>query len=383
LNNNSYPDDTNRELVSYGPSGSLRIGPLSEGCVKCINGEKIVLYTTGSCSVGCAYCPIPEDKQKIDDVYINERKLTLDSQGMETIFDESEICLANGAGITGGDPLEVPERTINYIKEIRKNYGKDYHLHLYTSGIFFRENRSLIDQLFEAGLDELRFHPKLIRAYPIWDIAAETKKKYPSHSIGFEIPAIPYTNDDIEELILFADKNRLDFVNLNEYEFTSSNFNKLSQRGFVSVLSNAAIKGSKETAKEVMEKVKDKTTITVHFCTSGSKDSIQLVQRFKRRASQIKRTFDDISEDGELEYGQFLVNTEDELAKLINLLDHEYELDEDMYEIFSTELKIETGWFVVEEITSDIREKYLPDIQAEVLARHPIENGPITFVNQY
>ena len=180
----------NRDLISYGPSGSLRIGPLSEGCVKCINGEKIVLYTTGSCSVGCAYCPIPEDRQKIDDVYINERKLSLDSIGLETLFDESEMCLADGVGITGGDPMEVPERTIQYIRDIREQFGKDYHLHLYTSGIFFRDNRNLIDKLFEAGLDELRFHPKQIRAYPIWEIAAETKRRFPDHSIGFEIVMI-------------------------------------------------------------------------------------------------------------------------------------------------------------------------------------------------
>jgi pyruvate formate-lyase activating enzyme-like uncharacterized protein len=361
----------------------MRIGPLSEGCVKCINGEKIVLYTTGSCSVGCAYCPIPEDRQKLDDVYINERPVTLDPKGLTTIFDESEVCIATGVGITGGDPMEVPDRTINFIKEIRKKYGNDYHLHLYTSGLFFRENSELIDQLFQAGLDELRFHPKQIRAHPIWEIASRAKQRYPTKSIGFEIPVIPNSNKDIEELIIFADKNGLDFVNLNEYEFTSSNFNKLSQRGFVSVLTNAAIKGSKETAKEVMESVKDKTTITVHFCTSGSKDSIQLVQRFKRRASKIKRPFDDISEDGELEYGQFFVNSDEELDKLIKLFQEEYELDPQMYQVFTNELKIETGWFVVEEITNDLREKYLPNIQAQVLAKHPIDNGPITYVNPH
>ncbi|MFV2013816.1 MAG: radical SAM protein [Candidatus Heimdallarchaeota archaeon] len=373
----------NRDLISYGPSGSLRVGSLSKGCVKCINGEKIVLYTTGSCSVGCAYCPIPEDRQKIDDVFINERKIPLDSNGLDTIFNESEMCLAEGVGITGGDPMEVPERTIQYIQDIRKQFGENYHLHLYTSGIFFRKKRNLIDRLFEAGLDELRFHPKQIRAYPIWEIAAETKKRFPNHSIGFEIPVIPNTEKDIEELILFADKNGLDFVNLNEYEFTSTNFNKLSQRGFVSVLSNSAIVGSKETARTVMERVKDTTSITIHFCTSGSKDSIQLVQRFKRRASQIKRPFDDVSNEGELEYGQFFVDSSGELNKLGHLLESEYELDQEMFEIFPDELKIETGWFIVEEITQHLRDNYFPNIQAEAVARHPIKNGPITYINPY
>ncbi|OLS22744.1 MAG: hypothetical protein HeimC2_28920 [Candidatus Heimdallarchaeota archaeon LC_2] len=361
----------------------MRIGDLSEGCIKCINGEKIVLYTTGSCSVGCAYCPIPEDRQKIDDVYINERKISPNHDDLNEIFDESETCLAEGVGITGGDPMEVPERTINYIKEIRAKFGESYHLHLYTSGIFFKENRNLIDQLFEAGLDELRFHPKQIRAKPIWEIAAETKKKYPNHSIGFEIPVIPNTEDDIEELILFADQNNLDFVNLNEYEFTTSNFNKLSQRGFISLQLNSAIVGSKETAKIVLNRVKNKTRITVHFCTSGSKDSIQLVQRFKKRASQIRRKFDDISSDGELEFGRFFVDTDEELNQLVDLLITEYELEEDMFEVFENDLRVETGWFIVEEISDDLRNNYLSGIQAEVLAKHPIKNGPITYIVPY
>ena len=372
--------DTFTDINYYGPSGSFFIGSLSEGCKKCITGEKIVLYTTGSCSVGCAYCPIPEDRQKKDDVFINERAVTLDDTGLQTIFNESEVCLASGVGITGGDPMEVPERTIEYIKDIRKEFGENYHLHLYTSGIFFINRMELIDELFSAGLDELRFHPKQIRAKPVWEIAKQAKIKFPTKTIGFEVPAIPGADSDLIELITFADENGLDFVNLNEYEFTSSNFNKLSQRGFVSVLTNAAVVGSKETALNVVTYVKDKVNITVHFCTSGSKDSIQLVQRFKKRASQIKRPFDDISEEGELEYGIIYASSESQFNELVQLLLDEYEVTSDMFEKLPKSLTIETGWFIIEEIIEDLRKTY-PDLQAEEIARHPIKNGPITYVN--
>ena len=81
-------DKKSREIIKYGPSSSMRIGELPEGCVRCINGEKIVLYTTGSCSVGCSYCPIPDDKQEIDSVFVNERAITLDVVGLDTVFDE-------------------------------------------------------------------------------------------------------------------------------------------------------------------------------------------------------------------------------------------------------------------------------------------------------
>ncbi len=373
-------DIKSREIVTYGPSSSMRIGELPEGCIRCIQGEKIVLYTTGSCSVGCAYCPIPDDKQEVDSVFVNERAITLDTVGLDIVFDESDVCLATGAGITGGDPMEVPQRSIQYIKDLKNKYGDKYHLHLYTSGKFFIDNEILIDHIFEAGLDELRFHPRNIVAKKIWRIAAQAKKNYPDKLIGFEIPCIPQKEKEIEELILFADEHKLDFVNLNEYEFTESNFNKLSQKGFVSILSNAAIQGSNDTAISVMNSVKDKTSITVHFCSSGSKDSIQLVQRFKKRASQIKRPFDQISSEGELEYGRFVVETKQEFLEMIEILENEFDLDEDFREEFIIDFSVETAWYVIDEIAEMLREHF-PNLQAEIIARHPIENGPITYVD--
>lgn len=373
-------DNKSRDIITYGPSSSVRIGELPEGCIRCIKGEKIVLYTTGSCSVGCSYCPIPDDKQEVDSVFVNERAVTLNNQGLDIVFDESEICLATGAGITGGDPMEVPERTIQYIKDLKNKYGDKYHLHLYTSGKFFIDNEVLIDKIFEAGLDELRFHPRNIVARKIWRIAAQAKLNYPDRLIGFEVPCIPQKEKEIEDLILFADENNLDFVNLNEYEFTESNFNKLSQKGFVSILSNAAIQGSKDTAVSVLNAVKDKTSITVHFCSSGSKDSIQLVQRFKKRASQIKRPFDQISAEGELEYGRLVVDNKEEFVEMIDILENEFDLDEEFREDFELEFSVETAWYVIDEIADMLRE-YFPNLQAEIIARHPIENGPITYID--
>lgn len=365
-----------RELIPYGPSSSKRVGDLPEGCIRCINGEKIVLYTTGSCSVGCMYCPIPEDKKEVDSIYINERLVSLDKKGLETIIDESNLCIASGTGITGGDPMEVPERTISYIKSIRKEFGIDYHLHLYTSGIFFIDNTQLIDELFSAGLDELRFHPRNLKTKKVWEIARDAKRKYPDKSIGFEVPAISGREEDLIELIRYADDNGLDFVNLNEYEFTESNFNKLSQRGFVSVLSNAAVIGSEQTALEVMNSVREETKISLHFCSSGSKDSIQLVQRFKRRASMTKREFDHVSDDGLIEYGRLVLFSQEDFDKLKIQLVETFDLEDDFMEIFEDDLSVETADYVVASIIDELREDF-DEIQAEIVSKHPIDNSPI------
>jgi len=362
-----------REISAYGPSSSFKVGELPEGCLRCIKGEKIVLYTTGSCSVGCSYCPIPEDRQKVDDVFVNERPVDLEDDGV--IFDESNQCLATGAGITGGDPMEVPERTINYIRAIREKMGNDYHLHLYTSGRFFINHMELIDDLFAAGLDEMRFHPRNLRSYEVWDIAKKTKKKYPDKSIGFEVPAIPNREEDLEKLINFADEAGLNFVNLNEYEFTDTNFNKLSQRGFVSVLTNAAIVGSKDTARKVIEKVKDSTSLSLHFCSSGSKDSIQLVQRYKKRASQTRREFDLITEEGLFQFGEFSVETREDFDTLLALLRNDLEVEEEMMEIFVNEMTVETADYIVAMTIEDIRE--IIEVDAAIITRFPYDQSPI------
>lgn len=375
---NKY-ETTDRTVQHYGGASSMFVGKLPMGCVQCIKGEKIVLYTTGTCSVGCYYCPIPNDRQKLDSVFVNERAITPGINDMELISEESALCLASGAGITGGDPLEVPKRTLQYIRDIKQKFGVDYHLHLYTSGIFFLRDFTFVDQLFAAGLDELRLHPKNISALKIWELGAQIKEKYPDKIIGFEIPAIPDKKEDIIALILFADKHHLDFVNLNEYEFTESNFPKLDTKGFVATLANSAVKGSYEMIEEVFAELSEQTTITIHFCSSGSKDSIQLVQRFKHRASQIKRPFDQVSDEGELQYGRFFVNSAEQLAELLSLLHHEFDVPDDYVEVDEEIYSVDTAWYIVDEITQLLR-KNLPSLKAEIISRHPIENGPITYL---
>ncbi|MCY3412982.1 MAG: 4Fe-4S cluster-binding domain-containing protein [Candidatus Heimdallarchaeota archaeon] len=364
-----------RSINKYSSADSVCVGELPEGCKRCIAGEKIVLYVTGSCSVGCEYCPIPDEKQHRDDQFVNERKI----DKIDTVFDESKVCQATGSGITGGDPMEVPERTLEYIRSIRKEYGPDYHLHLYTSGKFFIDREDLIDELFEAGLDELRFHPRNLKTKPVWYIAQRAKERFQAKSIGFEVPVISGREDDLEALILFADETGLDFVNLNEYEFTESNFNKLSQRGFVSVLVNSAIQGSKETAIEVINRIKDRTRITIHFCTSGSKDSIQLKQRFIKRAHSVKREFDAVNDEGLLEYGRMVAHSKEEYDVLLELMD-EFEVEEDYRQDFPDDFSIETADYVVASIIDELRE-VLPDLQAELVSRYPVEDGPIITVD--
>ena len=99
---------------------SYKTGCLEKGCQLCVKGSKLVLFVTGICSRNCYYCPLSEKKKNKDVVYANEWPILKDSD----IIKEAELCNAKGAGITGGDPLLVCERTCSVIKKLKKTFRK-------------------------------------------------------------------------------------------------------------------------------------------------------------------------------------------------------------------------------------------------------------------
>ena len=134
---------------------SVFIGSISPACKMCSNGSKLVLWITGLCSSNCFYCPVSLEKNGKDRIFADEWEL-INENNTINIIEEASFIKASGAGITGGDPLIVWERTEKYIKLLKEKFGKKFHIHLYTSGI---ENSQYIKNLVFAGLDEIRFHP--------------------------------------------------------------------------------------------------------------------------------------------------------------------------------------------------------------------------------
>src|SRR3972149_1417313 len=133
------------------PCGALMVGSLPEGCRLCERGEKLVLFAPGLCASHCFYCPVSEEKMYRDVVFANERRVERD----EDLLEEARAMRATGAGITGGDPLEVADRVAHYIRLLKDEFGEDFHTHLYTMTADLERIRVVAD----GGLDEIRFHP--------------------------------------------------------------------------------------------------------------------------------------------------------------------------------------------------------------------------------
>jgi len=282
------------------PYFSYRIGSLPKGCQLCVKGEKLVLFVTGLCPRNCVYCPISDKKHQHDVTYANEW-LTSD---IKDIIREAEFCGAKGAGFTGGDPLVKINRTVTYIKALKKHFGKAFHIHLYTSFDLASEER--LSLLYHAGLDEIRFHAD-IEDSRLWNrIELANKFKW---DVGVEIPVIPKLKKETEKLLKFLD-GKIKFLNLNELEVSDAEANQLSKLGYKTKDSlSYGVKGSEALALELLKYAKTNDfSYTVHYCTAKLKDRVQLSNRIKRRAKNTKQPFDMMDKSGMLKRGAIYVS---------------------------------------------------------------------------
>lgn len=269
-------------------SESLHIGELPRGCQLCAQGRKSVLLITGRCPRRCYYCPLSDQKSGRDVIYINEWP----TREVDEICEEIRLCGSHGVGITGGDPLLVIERTCEMIGELKRRFGRSFHIHLYTSLNLFVPR--LLDPLHAAGLDEIRVHPDLDDD-TLWErMANGTRHPW---AFGMEIPVIPTMREQTERLIRHA-IDHVSFINLNELEYSDTNAQHLTERG-LHVREGSAIAGSHELATELIERFAD-TSITLHYCSAAFKDGVQLKNRILRRAQSIRLPFDEITDDGML-----------------------------------------------------------------------------------
>lgn len=273
--------------------GSMCTGKVAEGCRHCIDGSKMVLFVTGRCGWNCYYCPVSLEKKGRDVIYANEGQVHSDAE----IIAEAEAMDATGTGITGGDPLLDMDRTVHMIHLLKDRFGKGHHIHLYTATI----DPAKALALQEAGLDEIRFHPP----ESSWTRMGETKLKEVVDAVdmdvGVEVPALPNREAELNALVSYAKDAGVGFINLNELEFSESNWDMMDAYGYsVRDEISSAVAGSRETALAVMKANK---RANVHFCSSAFKDGVQLRRRLIRRAEHTRKPYQQVTEDGTIVRG--------------------------------------------------------------------------------
>ena len=292
----------------------------TEGCIQCQMGSKLVLFITGHCHWMCDYCPLSENRREIDWMFANERRV--DIGDWQAVIEEAQAMNATGAGITGGDPVMARERVLEACKILKTEFGKDFHLHMYTSIPFKAEWAT---DFADAGLDEIRFHFLDLESEKYTETMAACVES--GMLTGVEIPCEPDKEKELMELLETMRKMPVQFFNLNELEITVGNHDNMEVRGFnLSDEITAGATGSAELAIRMRDRVmaasigapdpEDGTVREAYpyhlkFCTATYKDSGQLRRRFLRRGEHTISPHEILTDDGTLLFGAIDCGRED------------------------------------------------------------------------
>jgi len=315
-----------RKLVIT-PGVYAYVGDLPQGCKLCIQGTKMVIFITGVCHDKCFYCPVSRERFGKPVAYADEEPV----HKLEDLVDEALRIGADGASITGGDPLVALDRTIRAIKLLKELFGETFHIHLYTSGRY--ATASVLRELERAGLDEIRFHPTapwlLKRIETAVKVLGRTR-------MGVEVPVLPDKVDELRSLIKWLDEIGVEFINLNEAEVSPSNIVELMKRGYRVHRGAPVVLGSEEAAIELVKWALENTKrITVHYCPARYKDKVQMRIRLLRKALRVSKPYEEYDLQGMLRAKRVPVNPE-----YLRLVEEGYGEVIDGYVVFTPRLPI-------------------------------------------
>ena len=328
---------------------------LSPGCQICRQGAGLVLFVTGRCERGCFYCPISEERRGKDVVYADEQPV----EELADILGEGRAIGALGTGVTGGEPLLRLDYVTECILALKKEFGDDHHIHLYTGLL---PKRAVLERLAQAGLDEIRFHPPVVE----WSNSTGLKRALQEAQelgmeAGVEIPAY-MPAPGIVQAVREADA----FLNLNELEFSDTNFSRMRDEGYTPQDLGCAADGSEQLARDFF--LKD--DIKVHYCPSRFKDAVQLKERLKRRAKRTSRPLDHITDEGTIIHG-IIEGEEDRLMGALEII-RELEVPLDMYCCLTG--RIEIAAWILEEICTDLMGS---ECGLCIIEKYPLKDGPV------
>ena len=131
----------------------------------------------------------------------------------------------------------------------------------------------------------------MLEAAPAWGIRR-----------GVEIPVLPEKEAELRRLLVALDEIGVDFVNLNELEFSETNEDKLHERSYELDPRNGwGVRGSRAVAERIVRE--SRLRVPVHYCSSRFKDGVQLKQRLLRRAARTAPSFARVTDEGTMVLG--------------------------------------------------------------------------------
>lgn len=279
---------------------TLFAGYLSLACISCMRGETYNYVPTFNCNKECFFCYQPHFQYN----KIGMQKSLHYSPiiNIKELLKKKEL---KSFSISGGEPLLVMDKVINSIRLVRKHFGSNCRIHLYSNGTLIKHD--ILRRLRDAGLDEIRFN----LAANNYHLAPVYLAKDYIPAIIVEVPVIPEDENKIKYLMAVLDKLGIFGLNLHELLFFGYNHSFYKKRGYMLKTAETRpfyselavpIYHSEETAFHLLEfAIKKQYTMSVHYCSCSAKQDIQHIRKRYQYAVDSQRPYEKITEDGLLE----------------------------------------------------------------------------------
>ncbi len=238
---------------------------LSKGCQLCGEGRWSCLFITNKCNANCFYCPAPQLKDETPAT----QSLTFETA--ESYADYINLLGFKGVSFSGGEPLLFFERTLHYLKTVRKMCSPDLYIWMYTNGILASKEKFRL--LAEAGLDEIRFDIGAT-GYRL-DKVKMAKGIIPN--ITIEIPAVPEKKEKLKQLLPEMAEAGVTNLNLHQLRLTKHNAPELLKKNYTFIAAEQPVAlGSELAALEIINHARTNNFETgINYCSFYFKNRYQ------------------------------------------------------------------------------------------------------------
>jgi len=238
---------------------------ISDGCKLCGLGQWSCLFITGKCNAGCFYCPT---SQLADHAPTTQN---LDFNSPTEYAEYVNHFNFKGVSFSGGEPLLFFDRTLEYLKAVRKKCKPETYIWMYTNGILAETSK--FRKLAAAGLNEIRFDIGAT-AYSL-DKVKLAKGIIPNVTI--EIPAVPEQKEKVMQLLPEMIATGVTNLNLHQLRLTKHNVKNLSKRNYTYIPAEQPIVLESELAAlEILNYAHEHhLDIGINYCSFHFKNRFQ------------------------------------------------------------------------------------------------------------
>jgi pyruvate formate-lyase activating enzyme-like uncharacterized protein len=286
------------------------VNSLSPGCRICGEGEWSCLFVTGKCNANCFYCPASQ----ANDETPQTQKLLFETP--RTYVDYINRFQFKGVSFSGGEPLLVFDRTLDFIRNVRQNCDPDIYIWMYTNGILASDEKFRL--LADAGLNEIRFDLGAVNYKPkVLKNASQFIE-----NVTVEIPAVPEDNDLLLAVLPKLCEYGVTNLNLHQLRLTTYNSANLLKNNYTYLHGEQpTVIESEITALEVIDFViENNLPIGVNYCNFQFKNRFQKAGFRIKMALELKTEGEEITENGYLRRIEIAFNGEYKPILLADLI---------------------------------------------------------------